>query len=87
MFRSGGCGSKGVASQHLVQPPSPDDHLASLPEQAFSMGLAMNADDVSQTGREMLSGLQEFEESQSQPENYQELLGGFNLPQPAVGPA
>ena len=39
--------------------------IESLPEQTFSMGLAMNTDDVSQAGGEVLSSLQEFEENQS----------------------
>ncbi len=63
-----------------------ENHLAGLLEQPLSMLLAVDADDVGDGPGCILSDLQEFKESQGQPEDPQELLGRFNFPQPAVGP-
>lgn len=46
VFRSGGRGSKGVASQHPVNVPRLEDQLANLSKQAFNVSLTMYADDV-----------------------------------------
>ncbi len=57
-----------------------ENHLAGLLEQPLSMLLAVDADHVGDGPGCILSDLQEFKESQGQPEDPQELLGRFNFP-------
>ncbi len=72
---------------HLAEITGLENHLAGLLEQPLSMLLPMNADDIGDGLGGMLGGLQEFKESQGQPEDHEKLLGGFYPPQAAVGPA
>ncbi len=80
------CRGVGEARLHLSEIMSLENHLAGLLKQPLSMLLAVDADDSGHGLIRILSDLQEFKESQGQPEDPQELLGRFNFPQPAVGP-